>query len=708
MKKYLPVIFIICCFININLFSQPNNTPKLASLFVKAEVTKVPAPQIKISWEKHPYAESYEIRRKNFGENYFPNNPLAQIDSSTTFFIDDNVIPGNEYEYEVRALYLAKMDPIFQGDTTGIYYFYATAYTYSGIEVDVKSKIAKCLLLVDENINDALPGEIVRLQNDLISEGWHLVKKTVPRTENFDGDAVKYVKNIIIEESQKDPDEEMYIFLLGRVAVPYSGNIVPDGHTNNHWGAWPCDGYYGSLSEYAWTDNYKVHRAASRVENQNAVGDGKFDQDDFSQAPVNCPVGRVDFYNMSTFEESETELLKNYLDKDHEFRIGNIPYINRGLIDDNFGMYGLNGFSSSAWRSFPIFFGIDSVHDKSQGYDWFTTMSKNNYLWAYGCGGGSYTSCGGIGVSEQFDTINVNAIFTMLFGSYFGDWDVQNAFMRSALCSNPSILTCCWVGRPHWFFQHMDLGMPIGYSTKLSQNNSNQYSGLLVSYMNNWYYINQSAQQIHIALMGDPTLSMYMGKVPTPENLSVVQLLGRKVELIWNEPEGDGEFTYNIYRSESSFGPFEKINTEPVEAGEYLDEDILYGGVYYMVRTEAIETTNSGSFKNLSRGIIQNIVVSDVRDNNGLITSVSCYPNPATKELNISLTTEDFSNTRIEIFDSRGNVVKTFNYDKIAPGVQNLSWNLVSNAGESVSSGVYYVRVVANDKVKVEKFTVIR
>ena len=29
-----------------------------------------------------------------------------------------------------------------------------------------------------------------------------------------------------------------HLMLLGQVAYPYSGNQVPDGHTNNHLGAW--------------------------------------------------------------------------------------------------------------------------------------------------------------------------------------------------------------------------------------------------------------------------------------------------------------------------------------------------------------------------------------------------------------------------------------------------------------------------------------
>ena len=41
---------------------------------------------------------------------------------------------------------------------------------------------------------------------------------------------------------------------FGHVPVPYSGDIVPDGHMPDHVGAWPCDGFYGDM-DGTWTDN---------------------------------------------------------------------------------------------------------------------------------------------------------------------------------------------------------------------------------------------------------------------------------------------------------------------------------------------------------------------------------------------------------------------------------------------------------------------
>ena len=152
----------------------------------------------------------------------------------------------------------------------------------------------------------------------------------------------------------------------------------------------------------------------------------------------------------------------------------------------------------------------------------------------------------------------------------------------------------------------------------------------------------------------------------------------------------------------------EQLNTEQVIDTKFTDLDILFGPVYYMVRTVKVLTTHSGSYKDMSAGVIKDIIVSDVNDNTDIVTAVSCYPNPVAKEVNIKLGLEGLSNTNIEIFDSRGNLVKKFAYNRLAGGEHNLSWDLVSDAGYVVPQGVYYVRVSANDKVRVAKFTVVR
>src|SRR5690606_37852616 len=127
-----------------------------------------------------------------------------------------------------------------------------------------------------------------------------------------------------------------------------------------------------------------------------------------------------------------------------------------GLVDDNFTGYG-DAFSQNAWRGFgPL------VHpDNVQSEDYFTTLSNQSRLWSYACGGGWFTGANGVGDTPDFLTHQVQTVFTILFGSYFGDWNNSNNFMRAPLASGTT-LTNFWAGYPNWYVQHMGLGETIG------------------------------------------------------------------------------------------------------------------------------------------------------------------------------------------------------------------------------------------------------
>jgi len=266
-----------------------------------------------------------------------------------------------------------------------------------------------------------------------------------------------------------------------------------------------------------WTDNSVNDTTAADARNRNVPGDGKYDQSSFP-APLKLMVGRVDLANMpgrlsyggpATFP-SELELLRNYLNKDHNFRQKQFDLPRRGVVGDYFGARDGEAFAASGWRNHSTFFSADNVTALPEQGTWIPTLSSNSYLWAYGCGPGSFTSIGGLGntdsyhdgVTTELVKADVKAAFTLLFGSWLGDWDSEDNLQRAVLALPSYGLTCSWSGRPHWFLQHMALGEPIGFGARLTQNNGP--GGL---YQNQ---VNSCAEQIHIALMGDPTLRLHV------------------------------------------------------------------------------------------------------------------------------------------------------------------------------------------------------
>ena len=153
------------------------------------------------------------------------------------------------------------------------------------------------------------------------------------------------------------------LLLIGHVPVPYSGNISPDGHSN-HRGAWPADVYYADL-DGEWTDLTVNTTSAERQANWNVPGDGRFDQSTIP-SPTELWIGRIDLSQMTSFANkpngrSELELMRQYFDKNHRFRTGQLNVSRRGLIADNFGRKGRDPIVGSAWRAFPPFFWVENV-----------------------------------------------------------------------------------------------------------------------------------------------------------------------------------------------------------------------------------------------------------------------------------------------------------------------------------------------------------
>lgn len=681
------------------------------SVLLSAEVSQFP-PSITLRWEPNELAIQYRIYRKNVNDFTFGTNPIAILDSLATEFKDTSVHIGVPYEYEVSVLSL--------GGTGGnAFNFIGFGYILTGIDVPEYDQPGKVLLLIDETMKDALSTEITRLKHDLRAEGWGIVEKYAPRTEKFDGKAVKETKQIILQEYNKDPSNLKSIYIIGRIAVPYSGDLNPDAHPD-HKGAWPADIYYGYPNEALWTDFSVNNSAANRPENKNVPGDGKFDQTQIGTSMASMSIGRVDMYGMKAFhgelQNPEVVLLKRYLDKNHSYRNGEMYYTKSGIIDDNFPAHNiLEAFASSGWRNFGVLAGRKNVKKA----DWFTTLGTESHLFAYGCGGGSYTSCGGVGNTNDFATKPANAVFTMLFGSYFGDWDIDNNFLRASLASDPMILTCAWAGRPHWYFHHMSYGYPIGYSALLSHNNSNTYKPNVVytsQYPNGVIYA-IGMRQIHTALMGDPTLKLSPYLVESPTNLSISTAAGdsegRSILLKWDSPQIDGEHHFNVYRSTSEFGLYKKVNKSPIKENEF--SDILTGDeferfdgeVYYMVRTAAPEINNSGRFYDISRGIVGNIFASSIADANLGKTQITASPNPAKDFSSIHFTLKNNAHTKVDICDMDGNIVINLMNEYLNAGSHNIVWDLRNNLKQNISSGIYFIRVNNGREFNIEKISVI-
>ncbi len=573
MKKIYSAIILILA-LSKSAFAQLPN-PKDCSVETWAKVMVAP-PTITINWLANATTTAYAVDRK-LKDAISWTSLAANLPSTTTQYIDNTVSTGVSYEYRV-----------VRSGLTGTFVYPGHGYINSGIQIPEVANRGKMILLVANNFSTSLAPEIKRLQDDLEGDGWEVLTSYVSTTL-----AVTAVKAQIAATYNLDPVNTKALFLLGHIPVPYSGNFGPDAHTD-HQGAWPADVYYGEMNG-SWTDVSVTSTTASPARTQNIPGDGKFDQSIIPTA-VELQVGRVDLSSMPSFTATETQLTKNYLDKDHDYRKKVFTATKRAVLDDNFGFFnaapytGGESFAGSGFKNFgPLVTPTNVVIA-----DYFTTMTGNSYLWSYGCGAGSFNSCSGIGNTTNFSTSNLQGVFTMLFGSYFGDWDVSNNLLRAPLCQGKT-LTNAWAGRPNWMFHHMALGENIGYSTLITQNNT----GL---YYPSPYPINAGLYNtVHIALMGDPSLR---GDVVAPVSSVVATRIGNNCNISWAATTETNIAGYNIYMKNDTNTSYVKINPNYISGTTYTHNCMMFPGVYkYMVRAVKLETTPSGTYYNMSEGI---------------------------------------------------------------------------------------------------------
>jgi hypothetical protein len=649
-------------FASVLLSARAETDPRYYAVMVSAQVQSSPA-QIQLRWEGDNRATGYTIARRDGGSW----NNVGNAGGSATSWTDSNVSVGGAYEYRVTK------------STSSGYTGYG--YLYAGIDAPLIENRGKVILLVDNTYASDLAAELRRLEWDLAGDGWIVLRRDVSRN-----DSPSAIKNIIKSHYNSDPGNTKAVFLFGHIAVPYSGNFNPDGHPD-HQGAWPADVYYGDL-DGNWTDSSTYSGGAQRPPNKNAPGDGKFDQSDMPSA-AEIAVGRVDFYNMTCYanktpSRSERDLLRAYLNKDHNFRHRVFSVARRGLICDNFGERQGEAFAASGWRNFGAFFGTENV-TKVGGWQYFSTVGTQDYLWSYGTGGGSWYTCDGVGSSDDFARTEIKSVFTMFLGSYFGDWDNESNFLRASLGSG-YCLTTSWSGRPHWYYHHMGLGETIGLSTILSQNN-----GFTSTYDRQ----NYGTRGVHAALLGDPTLRMH--PVIPPANLRGTAN-GEIMTLTWSPSSDNALVGYHVYRGGGPNGNFTRLTSSPIRATAFTDESSTRNATY-MVRAVKLESAGGGTYHNPSQGVFFPENGSGGGDGGGTV-----QPNAPLAPVNLAATVASASQINLNWADNANNET---GYRVERKTGQGGSWSVIAtlaadsnaynNTGLSPATTYYYRVLAFND-----------
>ncbi len=654
---------------NFNLLETP--VGKEYAVLLTATSNNSPS-QITINWTNDPTAIAYSIDRKLKADTAWTF--LANLAPSASTYTDLTVNVGEAFEYRVT-----KTTPILSG----------YGYIYAGLELGETDFRGEILLLVDANFNSTVATEVQQLELDLIGDGY-LVKKQIVNPSI----GVAAIKNIIVQEYTNSSGLLSTVLTIGHMPAPYSGDFAPDGHAERV-GAQPADGFYGDI-DGVWTDNTVATSNTGQIHTPNSIGDGYYDQSTFPSL-VDLQVGRIDMDKMSGFVLSESNLIKQYLTKNHDYRFAITQPNYRALM--NTTMDDLIPYTSAAaWRSFSTMFGnsIKEITGCNTGCtEFIDSLSNENYLWTHMAGGGSDTSMSNtIFTSSQCINRPINTVFMQMYGSYFVEWykggisTTTNHLLRAPLASNGTALATMWSGKaPFWHFHHMSLGETVGYSTLRNQNNYSTYDAGSIN----------NQRQVHMALMGDPTLKQH---IVLPVSNVIVTPNGNNIDITWSASL-DNVVGYNVYRADSLYGMFSKINSSYITGTNFTDNAPLQGSNVYMVRAVKLENRPSGTYYNLSLGVIDSTnIVLEIDGLNTATISIAVLPNPSNGAFNLRVKSKSDLNSKVSVFNALGQEIFSNNYSFTT------GYNLIPINISSYTNGIYTV-LINDEKGNIMKQKII-
>ena len=98
-------------------------------------------------------------------------------------------------------------------------------------------------------------------------------------------------------------------------------------------------------------------------------------------------------------------------------------------------------------------------------------------------------------------------------------------------------------------------------------------------------------------------------------------------------------------------------------------------------------------------------------DNNEMMiinSQLVCYPNPVINSTTISFSTFNFGNIELNLYNIKGQRVKTLIDESICTGNHKIIWDGTDKSGKSVSSGTYFIKLQNGNNVSFNKMILIK
>jgi hypothetical protein len=443
--------------------------------------------------------------------------------------------------------------------------------------------------------------EVSGFKTNLVLDGWSVWTTYAARHDDVNWsentNAIRMLKAAITNFHNQATAQTNVVFLIGHVVIPYSGSGAEDGHTGpapevDHRGAWPADLYYADVDESLWTDRTVDFTNSHYASLSNFPNDGRFDNNS-PPSSLELGIGRIDFANLPWFysppngapPKSEVDLIVQYLQKNHRYRYRLMTFPDQAIGGGFFGiMASLN--ASMCSRSAKL---------SSRWFGWGTNrlfsgdvfhVTNQPVLFAEMGGFGAYQAVQG---SNSFQHLSLEltdplkepkAGFYDLYGSWFIDWNfMTNNLLRSFLATSNYSLVVSQIAFNGG--ESLGLGDPV-------------FSCLMRTIKNQYPYGGRSHE-----LLGDPTLRLQVLDPAAKLTCSGIN----PVKLTWiASPQATH---YWVFRSTNGvFGNWTRITPRPIASTSWSDSPGTVRPVHYQVRSLKRIHTGSGSYTNVSQGIL--------------------------------------------------------------------------------------------------------
>jgi len=86
----------------------------------------------------------------------------------------------------------------------------------------------------------------------------------------------------------------------------------------------------------------------------------------------------------------------------------------------------------------------------------------------------------------------------------------------------------------------------------------------------------------------------------------------------------------------------------------------------------------------------------------------NAFPNPFNPNTNIRYSLKEVGKVKIEIYNMKGQKIKTFNQEHNSPGYYQVSWDGRDENGRSVASGIYLYRLTTANYTSAKKMVLAK